>query len=193
MDELVVNESLPSFFISRDLVDEYCRTKEVDVYSLLQTSVNNGLSDFLNFLSQKGIALSILEDDPKTILHGSGNVISQFEPRISEGGPNANQHEPLVYASDDPDYAIFLAIIRLNGEGSMASVGYTRGGDTECSVNLAFVNGESKLSDGYVYLLNRQTFNEDALHNFSSPKSQIPILAIPVSPSDLHTIIQIKN
>lgn len=191
MDEGVVNESLPRFFIDRNLVDEYCNSKGLDDYSLLKEAVDEGLSSFLNFLSQKGIALSILEINTKTILHGSGKVILQFELRVSKGGPNTNQDEPLVYASDDPDYAIFLAVIKLKGEG-MASVGYP-GGNVECSINTAFINGESKLSDGYVYLLDRQTFNEDALHNFSSPASQTPMLAIPVNPSDMHTKVVINH
>ena len=192
MDEPVTtNEVLPSFFIDRDLVDEYCGSKGLDVYSLLQECVDFGISGFLDFLSKKGIHISIRGNNAKAILHGSGKVISEFEPRVSKGGPNSNQHEPLVYATDDPDYAIFLGIIKLKDEG-MAYVGYP-GGKVECYTNREFVNGASSLGSGYVYILNNKDFHEDALHNFSNPSSQVPLFAIPVGPADIHTSIFVKN
>ena len=85
MDEPVTtNEVLPSFFIDRDLVDEYCGSKGLDVYSLLQECVDFGISGFLDFLSKKGIHISIRGNNAKAILHGSGKVISEFERAIKE-------------------------------------------------------------------------------------------------------------
>lgn len=190
MDEFSVNEALPGFFIDRSLVDEYCGSNAVDVYALLQETVGEGPSSFLTFLSQKGVELSMNQGNTKAILHGSGNVVSKFEPKVSRGGPNANREKPLVYATDDPDYAMFLAVTRLREEG-MASYGY-RNGKPECFVNLGFINGESGFTRGYVYVLNRDGFNEDVEHNFSSPEHQVPIFAIPVEINDMHTRVIIN-
>lgn len=107
----------------------------------------------------------------------------------SKGGPNANRNEPLIYASDDPDYAIFLGIIKLRD--GWASTSY-RNGKKDFVVSIYFVNGESEISDGYVYVLDAESFIEDSLHHFTSPKGQSPLLVIPVKPADLQTKIRVS-
>src|SRR4051812_817948 len=123
--------------IDRSLVEDYCKKNSMSVHGLLDGFVKDGVNNFSDYLREVGLNLNI-PADARGILHGSQNLFPQFEPRVSKGGPNANKHEPLVYASDDPNYAIFLGIVDL--KAGSAGTGYVNG-EIQCRISKEFVNG----------------------------------------------------
>jgi hypothetical protein len=176
--------------IDRTLIEEYCKNKDIGVHDLLQDFVVEGLDDFSIFLSSKGIKNEIAPST-KVLLNGSADLFFKFEPRISTGGPNENKETPLIYASDDPDYAMFMAIIKLR-EGS-ASVNYNhRTEKIQCFVHKDFINGPSQIVNGYVYILDQSKFEMNGKHHFTCPTEQEPIFIIPIKPKDLRTDIVVK-
>lgn len=62
-----------------------------------------------------------------------------------------------LYATDDPNYAIFLALLNLENGG--ASVVATEK-ESKLAVDLDFVNGPSKIKHGYVHVLSSQSFTK---------------------------------
>lgn len=88
---------------------------------------------------------------PKKLFHGSNVKFEQFKD-----GDN-------VYASDDINYAIFMAIINLRDNGR-ASAGVDDKGNLQFYIDEDFVNGESFFSTGYVY--------EVVSNNFSKTKER---------------------
>jgi len=191
MTSLISNtESLPTEerLINRSLIDEYCKNKDIGVNELLQEFVVKGLDDFSRYLSSKGVKNEI-SPSIKGVLHGSTDLFSKFEPRISTGGPNENKETPLIYASDDPDYSTFMAIIKL--KNGSARVSY-RTGRIQCSVDKDFINGPSQIINGYVYILDQSKFETSGNHQFTCPTEQEPIFIIPVEPKDLKVEIAVK-
>lgn len=185
------NKNLPAFFIERELVDEYCKLNGSDIYGFLLDTVRLGINDFLVFIKTKGKVLEI-RGDQKVILHGSSNMIYEFKPRVSRDGPNSNQEEPLIYATDDPDYAIFLAILDNKRTKGIPMVYYDQG-QIKCSIDLDYAKFADGFNSGFVYLLDKSSFEENSAHHFTSPLKQVPLFAIPIQPRDLKTTVYIDK
>lgn len=124
------------------------------------------------------------------VFHGSSVEIDQFKKSISLGGTNENKEEALIYASSEPDYAIFLAILDIQ-EGGSASV-VCEEGQVKKSITVGFVNGASSINAGYVYVFDGADFisqnNSELTSNMSNLK---PIFYIKVEATDLESSIEV--
>lgn len=189
--ELTPNIELKNL-VSRELVLQYCQDKGIQgVSSMLRKFTEMGIADFVNYLSQKGFeGLGIVAENQKVLLHGSDKLISVFEPKVSTGGGNSNKEERLVYATEDSEYAIFMAIT--HQRGGTYGISYKQTGFT-CYVDLTFINGPSTLEPGYVYIFNREGFEQVGNHEFTTSNQTGSLLAIPVEPEDLITPITIRK
>lgn len=179
--------------IPRGAIEGYCKQINISVYDLLHELVQKGFANFVSYLTQNGIKTNI-EPTQKAILHGSHKQIANFVPRPSTGGTNPDKDQPLIYATDDPDYAIFMAITKSHGGSYGIDYFMNDKGIYKivCSVGLDFVNGESQLTDGYVYLLDHDKFMENGGHQYTSGVEQASLMAIPVNPQDMNTSIHIQ-
>ena len=130
---------------------------------------------------------------PNFLLHGSINVCKELRPSISEGGVNDNKRSPLIYATDDFDYAIFLAIIDLKDDGRASVVFDENTDDIKLTINLQFVNGQSQIKQGYVHILDSKGFTKQENQEFTSDTLVKPLFAVPVEPEDLQSEIIIKS
>ncbi len=159
------------------------------------TGANKVTSALELLLSSKKIQNLLKKDlkfsEPKNILfHGSPKLLKGVIPNISNGGMNKNKKQDLVYATDNPEYAIFLAIINLKDKG-IASVTFT-GQRINLSVDINFIDGASKIGDGYVYVFSRDSFLKQNNHEFTTTKTIKPLFYINVKPEDLISPIKIK-
>lgn len=125
------------------------------------------------------------------VFHGSPKEIESFRTNVSLGGANENKEDALIYASSEPDYAIFLALLDIQKGGS-ASV--TCGnGEVKKSVTVGFVNGESKINEGYLYILDGKDFiAHDNAELTSGALDLKPIFHIGVTVTDLESSIVIN-
>lgn len=120
------------------------------------------------------------------VFHGSREEIQSFQTNVSLGGGNENKEDALVYASSEPDYAIFLALLDIQ-EGGSASVTCVTD-EVKKSVTLGFVNGDSKIVEGYVYVLDVKDFTEHDNAEFTSDNSDLkPLFSVKVSITDLES------
>ena len=125
------------------------------------------------------------------VFHGTSEKIENFQTNISLGGANENKEEALVYASNEPDYAIFLGLIELQ-EGGSASV-TCENGEVKKSVTVGFVNGDSKRNEGYIYVLDAKDFIAHDNSEFTSDQSDLlPLFSVKVGINDLESPIVIN-
>ena len=125
------------------------------------------------------------------VFHGSSIEIERFQKNISLGGSNENKEEALIYASSEPDYAIFLAILDIQ-EGGSASV-VCEGEYVKKSITVGFVNGESSINTGYVYVFDGADFITQNNSELTSSMSNLkPIFYIKVEAADLESSIEIR-
>lgn len=190
--ELTPNIELTNL-VSRKLIILYCQGKGIqNISSMLKEFTDYGIADFINYLSTKGFTGVNPElCEQQVLLHGSNRMVQLFEPRVSTGGGNSNKEEPLVYATDDPEYAIFMATA--HQRGGTFGIRYNRHGFITCYVDLTFINGPSSLESGYVYMFPQNLFEKVGKHEFTCPNQVESVLAIPVEPEDLITPITIRK
>ena len=121
------------------------------------------------------------------------NICEKLKPAVSDGGSSENRKSALIYATDHPDYAIFLAIINLK-DGGRARVRFDE--DTKLiklSINIQFVNGQSQIKPGYIHVLDGQYFTKQSNQEFTSEMELKPLLWIPVEASDLGAEILVSK
>lgn len=95
-----------------------------------------------------------------------------------------------VYATDDPNYAIFLATLDLrNGRAAVTATSK----NTKLSVDLDFVNGASKLKAGYIHILPATGFKKAGNREYVSDQPVKPLCIIPVEPADLTVPIYVTT
>jgi hypothetical protein len=168
--------------LSRSEVEDYIKYKGyTGLRDLLTEITQKGLSEFINYLNNN-LVKGIHNTSDRGLLHGSRDLFSLFEPRVSTGGKGLNKQEPLVYATADPEYATFMSVIQLTN--GWAGVNYTEG-KISCYVGLDFINGGGNINSGYIYVLNKNGFEQQSRNEFTSPEEQEPILIIPTHPKDL--------
>lgn len=126
------------------------------------------LSEFRAFCGKKGIEL---QESEGVLFHGSQNARSVVKPKDS-----------YVYATDDPNYAIFLAVLSLKNGG--ASVQADRE-ETLLSVDTDFVNGPSRFKEGYVHVLPAQGFRTRKNQEYVKRSPVTPLFLFPVCVEDL--------
>lgn len=133
---------------------------------------------FVDYARRRGYAISLPSQ--------SRSRRSSF--LLFHGAQRANEHlspsrrEKFVYATDEPNYAIFLAVIRLHNASAGVLVTQRR---TNLYVDLAFVNGPSSLRNGWVHILPNAGFKKTRNREYASRNSKDVLFAIPVTPSDL--------
>ena len=165
--------------IDRKVVDIFIKNYRLKGISGLLKNLQNKSSRklFINFLSKNQYRISsLINNKEKLLFHGSNIKIKRLIPK-----------ESLVYASDLPDYAIFLAIISLSRTGS-AKVNTIKN-KTTMGIDQDFINGKSRIVPGYVHVVSSQTFLHQAGKEYISDKPVDVLFSIPVTYRDLDTPI----
>lgn len=175
---------MQSNVISKNLLQRFLQQKKL-----------SGTVAFLNFISGNKNNLRVFFDfcnkhnkllsrplNGSVLFHGSGKVQKILKPNTSIGYGDKQEQHSYVYATDDPNYAIFLAILNL--KNGSASVNATAKG-TMLFVDLDFVNGPSKFKSGYVHVIERESFKKTKNREYKSDHSVNVLFTIPVGPADL--------
>ena len=177
-----------TFIINRDELLHFARRNRLaGIAGVLQSlHARQGMRRFLDYLAHCGYEIP---DNPcrKALFHGSSRPLRRLLPRGgAKRGKNDNGY---VYATRLPDYAIFLALLRLRGGG--ASVAQRRG-RLELWVDLDFINGPSRLAEGYVHILPAEGFAEKDDLEFRARDPVSCLFALRVTPADLSLPVQVK-
>jgi hypothetical protein len=124
------------------------------------------------------------------LYHGSPNgTIDILEPRQAYNGPELDG-PPAVWASDDMDYAIFMALIGGNWWGGWD--GYTYPGKGFYVYEEYAESLTLPVLRGYVYFLPSAEFSQESPHSFHRATTSIkPLGVFAVSVSDLPKDISI--
>jgi len=147
------------------------------------------LQDFYNFCSKYGYTLPH-QPLGGVLFHGSQKLQSTLNPNTSVGRNDELEQSAFVYTTDDPNYAIFLAILNLkNGSASVNATAK----NTTLVVNLDFVNGPSKFKKGYVHIVARSSFKKVKNREYKVSQQVKVLFTIPVIPADLTTPIYIQT
>ena len=128
---------------------------------------------------------------PRVLFHGSSKVLNILEPNVSDGGANENREDALIYATDHPEYAIFLSIIDIQETGR-AGVSFGKDDAIDIHVNKEFMDGPSRFVEGYLHVLDATGFTQQENHEFTIGGFLKPLFCIQVQKDDLHTKIAIK-
>ncbi len=141
-----------------------------------------------DFCKSQGVALP--KRAPRRVLfHGSRGLHTTLTPHVSIGRSGKTEKEHRVYATDDPNYAVFLAVLDLKN-GSAAVHASPEG--TALAVDLEFVNGPSQLKSGYVHLVAARYFKKADNREYTANRPVEVLCAIPVIPADLTVPIHIQ-
>lgn len=169
--------------LRRQFVNQYCDSRNLGgTVDLLHALVKGEPRDFESALRKEVHNVSPLSQST-LLFHGSRQFQNSLVPRVSTGGTNEDRKRERVYATDDPNYAIFLAVIDLR-EGGSASVEATNDHLRLC-IDLGFVNGRSRFSKGYVHVVDGALFQKKGNHEFTATAVVPTLFAIEVSPKDL--------
>lgn len=175
---------MQSNIISKKILQEFLRQKRlsgiVAFLNFIKKRKSN-LRDFFDFCNEHNKALPKLLNSG-ILFHGSGKVQKILRPNNSIGYGGKQEQHPYVYATDDPNYAIFLAILNLKHGG--ASVNATTK-DTMLFIDLDFVNGPSKLKNGYIHIVSGESFKKAKNREYKSDHPVNVLFTIPTSPADL--------
>jgi len=182
-----------SKIITRRLLNKFIEQQKLSgaVAFLRFLIKKNNLRSFYSFLGG-GSYLPVAPDQAsKSVLfHGSQKKQSVLVPSASVARGGKAERQRRVYATDDPNYAIFLAVLRLRN-GS-ASVNVTRRG-TALTVDLDFINGPSKLKDGYVHIVADTAFKRAGNREYTADRRIEVLFTIPVTPQDLTVPIYVQT
>jgi len=179
--------------ISGELLSKFITLKKLSgtVAFLEYLQKRNHLKDFSIFCKRNSYKLHLPEKLPSGVLfHGSEKLQSLLIPNISIGPNGKTEKETLVYATDDPNYGIFLAVLNLkNGSASVIADGKK----PKLFVDIDFINGPSKIKNGFVHIVSNQSFrkikNKECVID-----TTVPILfIISVKPQDLTVPIYIQT
>jgi len=119
----------------------------------------------------------------RVLLHGAPRQCATLTPRNSIGTDGQPERTAHIYATDDHNYAIFLALLRLKEGGTAAAT--VQRGKRALSVSLGFVNGQSRFVSGYVHLLPATPFRQVALGEYTADTPIKTLCAVPIVPQDL--------
>ena len=176
--------------IPRAKIEEFCRKNSIEGIADFLASILVNSQTFLSFLESSGT--TIISNPPVSILfHGSQKDPDYLGSSFSINQANTKREESLVYATDNPNYTIFLAIIDLVERGH-ASV-LVEDGKTSLSVDRGFVNGGSQIKDGYVHVVDGAGFKPSDNDEYVSSQPARILFSIKVRPSDLTEKIWIKT
>ena len=170
--------------ISRNLLQIFMRQNKLEetVAFLYFIRHKKNLQSFYVFCKKYNYPLPEPTSN-KVLFHGSTKVMTALEPNTSVDQNGRTEQTAFVYATDDPNYAIFLALLNIKENGG-ASV-YAGSRSTKLSISLGFVNGSSKLKDGYVHIIGSSGFKKTKNREYKSNKKIEVLFSIPVSPENL--------
>lgn len=137
--------------------------------------------------------LEKIKQNPSSFFPNITEVVFHGTPKnITDSLEIGYSQDSLLYASDDPLYAAFLGIIKLEDEGR-AGVAYDEADKISLSINQAFMDGESELVTGTVFILDKADFfKSEGDHEFISKKKVTPLGKITIEPEWLKKQIEIK-
>lgn len=149
------------------------------------------LQDFYSACKRGAYALPQRERPSEKILfHGSPKAQAALVPNASVGAGDRTERNALVYATDDPNYAIFLAVLHLkNGSAGVSAARK----NSILTVDLDFVNGPSKLKNGYVHIVSGDLFKKTKNKEYKTDKPVPVLFSIRVTPQDLTVPICIQT
>lgn len=150
------------------------------------TSLISDIKVRKNFEDQTGIVL------PEQVLfHGSKEICSSLELHISEGGENESKHGPLIYATDEPEYGIFLAILDI--KDGMAGVYFDDNDQIRLWIDTDFQNGASGFSRGVLHIVDGMGFKQEPNHEFTIDEKVTPLFCVEVCKEDLVSEIDLRS
>ena len=123
--------------IPRSLIQTFLTRKHLKNVVAFLTYVKkpSNEKEFKNFAKKKGYQLSSIENTkPYILFHGGQNFNKMLKPSPSE---------KLIYATSNPNYAIFLAVIDLQKGGNAGVLSNPK--KTKLTIDTSFVNGPSAL------------------------------------------------
>lgn len=177
--------------VPRNIVQGYLTEQGgLDIVAFLCQLRDNGIDSFLRFCCSERVEIEPAEKVGTVLFHGAPGLLSVIEPRRSVGENGEKEIEKLVYATDDPNYAIFLSILRLRD--ARASVN-SQQNEPELLVDLDFVNGPSSLENGFVHIVSEKGFRRKTKGEFASSVSREVLFVIEVTPADLTVPIRIQT
>ena len=182
-----------SIVIPQNLLKSFIKQKKLSgtVSFLRFLRKGEGLNNFHSFCKKNNHILPPIGHFMSNVLfHGSQKPQSILRPNTSIGRGGKTERKALVYATDEPNYAIFLAILQLIN----ASAGVLASDkDPILTVDLDFVNSQSKLKNGYVHIVSSEFFKKVKNGEYKTDKL-IPVLfSILVTPQDLIIPIYIQT
>lgn len=177
--------------IDRALIQKFCKENDLKgAVEFLHYISKKGLIDFSNFLRNYNIQLPP-SGNTQVLFHGSKDLIAVLQTNISISDTNTNKNELFVYATNNPNYAIFLAIINIQEDGTASVV--VEKGRTKLSINNGFINGPSCLGDGFVHVIDGSGFEKLENDEYASQSSKPTMFAFRVKPDDLTEPIIVKT
>jgi hypothetical protein len=178
--------------ISKNLLRKFLQEKRLaGIVNFLQfIKHKRNLHAFFDFLRKHNHAWLLPPAIDGVLFHGSSSVQNILTPKNSIGRGGKREHNAYVYATDDPNYAIFLAILRLRNGGASVNANMK---NTILVVNLDFVNGPSKLKNGYVHILSATGFQKAKNREYRISQKVKILFAVPVTPTDLTVPIYIQT
>jgi hypothetical protein len=173
-----------TLLITSELLKKFLKKKHISsvIPFLVSLEKKSMRQDFYNFLSKHGCTLQTKHLSP-VLFHGSNVLTSMLNQHRSTGAGGRKENESLVYATDDPNYAIFLAVLNLKNGG--AGVVAKKGKQSRLTIDLDFVNGTSKLQPGFVHVVSAKDFAATGNREYVSKKETEVLFSIRVTPSDL--------
>lgn len=176
--------------IHRKLLREFLREKHLHSVVAFLNFIKKGksnLNDFFDFCGKHDQVL-FQPAHGNILFHGSGKAQKFLRPNASVGFGGKRERRSYVYATNDPNYAIFLATLNLRN-GSASVNAQVR--NTMLFVDLDFVNGPSKLTGGYVHIVKGEQFKKYKNREYRSGDQVNATFIIPVVPADLTVPIYI--
>lgn len=170
--------------IPKNLLDVFIKNKKLkNIVGFLNFIKNkNNLHDFSEFCQKNNYFITDNIKELRSVLfHGSSKKHYILKPDTSE--------EKSIYATDDPNYAIFLATLNL--KNGSASVRATKN-STILAIGLDFVNGPSKFKTGYVHIVSKDTFKKTSNREYQTNKPVEVLFSIKTSPEDITVPIYVQ-
>lgn len=176
--------------ISKSLLQDFIKQEKLSgtVSFLYFIKQKKHLRDFYDFCKRHSFMLT--GKPPENVLfHGSQKPQSFLKPNTSIGRSGKAERKAYVYATDDPNYAIFLAVLKLkNGSASVNA----KSKNTTLMINLDFVNGPSKLKNGYVHVVEDKSFKRTTNSEYKTDKIVRVSFSIPIMPQNLTVPIHLQ-
>lgn len=182
-----------TIIISQKLLKDFITQKKLFgiVHFLQYLQKKGNLKKFYIFCGQHNCKLQIPETLPSGLLfHGSQKSQSLLAPNASIGQDGKAEREAFVYATNDPNYAIFLALLNIKEHGDASVV--VDGKKTTLAVSTGFVNGSSKIRNGYLHIVSDGLFKKVEDKEYVTSMSVAVLFTIPVEFSDLTVPVYIQ-